>query len=65
MKTEKKKNNVSLPKLKNKLEDIFNEFIRLRNAGQPCISCGERKTLQAGHYWAVGGYDGLRFDEMS
>ena len=63
MKTEKKKKSVSLPKLKNKLQDIFNEFIRLRDAGQPCISCGETKTLQAGHYWAVGGYDGLRFDE--
>ena len=63
MKIEKKKKSVSLPKLKNKLQDIFNEFIRLRDAGQPCISCGEIKILQAGHYWAVGGYDGLRFDE--
>ena len=63
MKIEKKKKSVSLPKLKNKLQDIFNEFIRLRDAGQPCISCGETKILQAGHYFAVKGYDSLRFDE--
>lgn len=63
MKTEKKKKSVSLPKLKNKLQDIFNEFIRLRDAGQPCISCGEIKILQAGHYFAVKGHDSLRFDE--
>ena len=64
MKIEKKKKSVSLPKLKNKLQDIFNEFIRLRDAGQPCISCGENKPLQAGHYFAVKGYDSLRFDEF-
>lgn len=60
---EKKKNTKSLPKLKAKLQEIFNEYIRLRDKDRPCISCGEIKTLQAGHYWAVGGYDGLRFDE--
>ena len=65
MKTEKKKKSVSLPKLKNKLEDIFNEYIRIRDKGQPCISCGQHNYLQAGHFYAVSGYDGLRFDEDS
>lgn len=63
MKTEKKKKSVSLPKLKNKLQEIFNEYIRLRDKDKPCISCGERRILQAGHFFPVSGYDGLRFDE--
>jgi len=46
-----------------KLQPIFNKFIRLRDEGKPCISCGEYKELQAGHFFAVGGYAGLRFDE--
>ncbi len=55
----------SLPKLKAKLQIIFNEFIRLRDKDQPCISCGQYKPLQAGHYYSVKGYDGLRFDELN
>lgn len=54
----------SIPSLKKKLQLIFNLFIRLRDEGQPCISCGEPKSyLQAGHYWSVRMYDSLRFDE--
>ena len=53
----------SLPKLKEKLQLVFNEFVRLRDLNRPCISCGSRGYLQAGHYFAVKGYDGLRFDE--
>jgi hypothetical protein len=49
--------------LKKQLQPIFNEYIRLRDEGKPCISCGSYNKLQAGHFWAVGGYDGLRFDE--
>jgi hypothetical protein len=53
----------TLGKLKKDLQKVFNEYIRLRDNGKPCISCGEYNTLQAGHYFAVSGYDGLRFDE--
>lgn len=52
----------SIPKLKAALQEKVNKYIRLRDAGKPCISCGEYSTLQAGHYYAVCGYDGLRFD---
>jgi len=55
----------SLPKLKADCQKIFNEFIRLRDAGLPCITCLEYKVLQAGHYYPTGGYDGLRFDELN
>lgn len=50
-------------KLKKKLQTVFNEFIRKRDDGKSCISCGQVKTLEAGHFFAVKGYDGLRYDE--
>lgn len=53
----------TLPKLKNDLQEIFNRFIRYRDLGKPCISCGQFGLLQAGHYFPVKGYDGLRYDE--
>ena len=59
----KSKKTVTLPKLKAKLQEVFNEYIRLRDKGERCISCGERNPLQAGHYYPVSRYDGLRFDE--
>jgi hypothetical protein len=58
-----KRKGVTLPSLKKKCQIIFNDYIRLRDKDQPCISCGEFKPLQAGHYYACGGYDGLRFNE--
>jgi len=53
----------SLPKLKAECQKVFNEYIRKRDEGLTCISCGEYKLLQAGHYFPVQGYDGLRFNE--
>lgn len=47
------------------LQQVFNQYIRLRDRGKPCISCG--KSLQgkydAGHYYSVGSYPNLRFHE--
>lgn len=60
---EKKKKVKSLAKIKSDLQEIFNTYIRKRDNGQPCISCGQYKTLQAGHFYTVKMYDGLRFDE--
>lgn len=53
----------TLSKLKQDLQKVFNKYIRERDKELPCVSCGQYKTLQAGHYFAVSGYDGLRFDE--
>jgi hypothetical protein len=54
----------TLPKLKAELQIIFNAWIRQRDEGKPCISCGQFKPdMQAGHFYAVGGYDGLRFNQ--
>lgn len=53
----------TLGKLKQDAQKAFNAYIRKRDEGKPCISCGEYKPLQAGHYYPVSTYDGLRFDE--
>ena len=53
----------TLPKLKQDAQKLFNAFIRRRDEGKPCISCGQFKPLQAGHFYSVKGYDALRFDE--
>ena len=51
------------------LQVIFNRFIRLRDAGLPCISCGAlddgSRQMQAGHYKTVGAHPALRFDESN
>lgn len=57
-----KKKLKSIPKLKSECQKLCNEVVRLRDRNKPCISCGQFRELQAGHYYAVGGYDGLRFD---
>lgn len=59
----KKKKKKSLPKLKAELQILVNTYVRKRDAGLPCISCGQfRSDIQAGHFYSVKGYDGLRFD---
>jgi hypothetical protein len=63
-----------LPELKADAQKAFNEFIRLRDAGKPCICCGRTKTAvdglgshgwDAGHYRSVGSAPGLRYDESN
>lgn len=46
-------------------QKVFNKYIRLRDKGQPCISCGNplKKEFDAGHYFSVGAYPNLRFNE--
>lgn len=54
----------SLPKLKKELQEIFNSYIRIRDKDKVCISCGQPKSYkQAGHFYPVKTYDGLRFNE--
>jgi len=46
------------------LQDAFNAWVRLRDAGQPCISCGRPygDRWHAGHYRSVGSEPSLRFE---
>lgn len=45
----------------------FNAYIRARDAGQPCISCGRHHEGQyhAGHYLSVGARPELRFEPLN
>lgn len=45
----------------------FNRFIRLRDYGLPCISCGTTADIQyaAGHYFSVGAAPELRFEPLN
>jgi hypothetical protein len=49
------------------LQDAFNAWIRLRDAGQPCISCGRmhKGRWHAGHYRSVGSAPELRFEPLN
>ena len=48
-----------------KAQEVFNQWIRIRDANKPCISCGTLGPSQwhAGHYKTVGGHPELRFNE--
>lgn len=55
---------MSLPRLKKKVERVFNAWIRNRDKIDPCISCGvHREDNDAGHFINVGVCQFLRFDE--
>lgn len=45
----------------------FNRYIRLRDDGLPCISCGRNTgaKMNAGHYLSVGAHPELRFNELN
>lgn len=66
--TRKRKEAVKSPAmLRKEVERVFNEFIRLRDADLPCISCGRHHQGQwhAGHYLSVGAHPELRFSERN
>lgn len=46
---------------------VFNEWIRLRDAELPCVSCGRHHEGQyhAGHYRTVGAHPELRFEPLN
>ena len=45
----------------------FNRWIRIRDSGRPCISCGRIHQGQnhAGHYLSIGARPELRFNEQN
>ncbi|NDV93501.1 recombination protein NinG [Dysgonomonas sp. 521] len=49
----------------NDLQKVFNKYIRLRDKGMPCISCGCSLVgkYDAGHFFSLGAYPNLRFNE--
>lgn len=61
----KKEKLIPLPRLLKLTEAACNRYIRLRDEGKPCVSCGSDKANQAGHYIAVNLSSFLRFDEFN
>ena len=55
---------IPLPKLLKKAQTVVNAYVRNRDDGKPCISCGKPGN-QAGHYFSVGQYSALRFDPQN
>lgn len=65
---EKLKAMETYPQLVKKAQTAFNAFIRARDAGKPCICCGEPlgtepNSFDAGHYRSVGSSPHMRFVE--
>jgi hypothetical protein len=57
----------SKAKWANETQVEFNRFVRLRDAAEPCISCGRHHQGQyhAGHYLSIGARPELRFEELN
>lgn len=50
------------PKMVASAQKAINQYVRVRDRDKPCISCGEYRELQAGHYLTRSE---LRFDERN
>jgi hypothetical protein len=48
-------------------QQVFNQYIRLRDQGKPCISCSGKlgEKYDAGHFYSAGGHFSVRFDERN
>lgn len=69
---QKREEQKTLPKLKKEAQDQFNRYVRLRDAGKPCICCGAPLGFgevgggyDAGHFRSVGTAPNLRYDERN
>jgi hypothetical protein len=54
-----------LPKLMKDAQQVFNKYIRTRDEGMVCISCGSDKANQAGHWISVKQSSALRYHEWN
>lgn len=63
-KKRKTKGIIRVSYLKKLVQKKFNKWIRTRDAGLPCISCGKHsEKVDAGHYIAQGSSGALRYHE--
>lgn len=48
-------------------QTAFNAWVRARDAGKPCVSCGTTADIQyaAGHFRSAGGHPELRFEPLN
>ena len=61
----RRKNANSLENLKNSAKQACHAYIRKRDEGKPCISCGAKwnPDFQAGHFYKAELYSSLKYDE--
>ena len=67
-KTQLKKDLMSLQDYLKIAQQVFNKYIRERDKGLPCISCGKELkdgNVDAGHLWSAGGHSNIRFNEYN
>jgi hypothetical protein len=61
----------SISQLKKEAQTAFNKYIRARDYGKPCISCGSYPqekyggNIDAGHYRSIGSAGHLRFNTLN
>jgi len=62
-----KKERDSLATLRNNVKNVCHEYIRLRDTGKPCVSCGGewKDDHEAGHWYSAKQYSSIRFDERN
>lgn len=62
-----KKQRASLQYLKTNTTAICHQYIRQRDKGEPCISCGVEwsTNFQAGHFYKAELYSSLKYDEFN
>lgn len=58
---------MTVQKMIKQAEKVFNKFIRLRDVGKPCISCGAKysPSFDPGHLYSAGGHWAVRFFETN
>ena len=61
-KTIQKYSKYSTPKLRLMASKRFRAWIRRRDEGKPCISCGSFNTSDASHYYSAGHYPELEHE---
>lgn len=57
------KKQITLPRLLQKTQLIFNAYIRERDKDKGCISCMSGRVEQASHFYSAGQFSALRFNE--
>ena len=64
---ERKEKLKSRSELAREAQQAFNQWVRLRDADKPCISCGRHHEGQyhAGHYLSVGARPELRYEPFN
>jgi hypothetical protein len=53
----------SIPWLRKKAGETFRRWVRERDEGSPCVSCGSYNTSDASHLYSAGHFPELEFNE--